>query len=147
MQGYAQYWVQDGCYKSRTCRKTQRKDNTLSESELLTKTVGPPKKHSVALSARELDSMALCHARELEFVKKQLVATKSMRLHRSYSKIHQLTGIVNLSDETDPNRVAEIILRHLSESDLTEEEVVESFIKVLCMEKKLRKHVPQAIIS
>jgi hypothetical protein len=177
----------------------QRKGSTLSESKLLTKSVRPQKKHSVASSRRELDSMGLCCERELEIVEKQLVTMKRIsnnqisllndkiklleeengdlrdyiseansresslvaelnlamtdanqyknRLHRSYSKIRQLKGISNLSEERDPNRVAEIILRHLSESDLTEEEVVESFISALCMEKKLQKHLPQAIIS
>ena len=38
----------------------QRKGSTLSESELLTKSVRPPKKRSVASSTRELDSMGFC---------------------------------------------------------------------------------------
>jgi hypothetical protein len=51
----------------------------------------------------------------------------------------QLTGISNLSEERDPNRVAEIILRPLSESDFTEEEIVESFTSAVFVCRKNMK--------
>jgi hypothetical protein len=41
---------------------------------------------------------------------------------------------------------AEILLRCLSERELTEKEIVEGFISAVCMQKKSRKHLTQAII-
>jgi hypothetical protein len=69
------------------------------------------------------------------------------RLRSSYSKIRNIKSILSLIEQSDPDKVSDIILKFLSESEVAEEEIVEAFISTLCMKRKYRRHLHQAIVK
>ncbi len=63
---------------------------------------------------------------------------------RSYQKVQ---SIRLTQDETDPEKIGEVMVRLMSECGLTEEHEIESFLSTVCSGNRFAVHLPQKIIT
>jgi hypothetical protein len=52
-----------------------------------------------------------------------------------------------VASEMNSTRVSEIVLRFLEESELSEEQIVEGFLRAICVEKRYEELISQGIIN
>ncbi len=148
---YASIQKQDQAVKEVQFLKRKLKDEQSKVRELEEKNARLQEQIDVAKSSEAL-SNACFYEKETSFQKELSQALEeskryASRLRLAYSKIQRLSGCNNIATELDPQKVSEVILRYLEESELTEEEIVEGFLSVMCTEKKFEKHLIEGIIG